>query len=44
MAFKYYNAEEFFEWFVEKTIWFYLPFYALWRLTKELIQDIRSRR
>lgn len=34
------NAEELFEWFVKKTIWFYLPFYALFRLAKELFQEI----
>jgi hypothetical protein len=35
-----FTAEEFFEWIVKKTIWFYLPFYAIWRLGKELIKEI----
>jgi hypothetical protein len=34
--------EKFFESFVKKTIWIYLPFYAIWILMKELFQDIFS--
>lgn len=37
---KQWTAEELFDWFVRKTIWFYLPFYALYRFGKELIQEI----
>lgn len=40
---KTWNAEELFEWFVSKTIWFYLPFYALWRFGRELIHEIFSK-
>lgn len=39
---KMWNVEEFFEWIVGKTIWFYLPFYAIYRLGKELLQEIFS--
>jgi|GEM_PF-1109843 len=39
---KMWNVEEFFEWIVKKTIWFYLPFYAIYRLGKELFQEIFS--
>ncbi len=34
------NAEALFEWIVRKTIWFYLPFYAIYRLSRELFQEI----
>lgn len=37
------NAEMLFEWIVGKTIWFYLPFYAIYRLGRELFQEIFSR-
>jgi hypothetical protein len=39
---KDFTAEESFEWIVKKTIWFFLPFYAIWRLGKELILEIFS--
>lgn len=35
--------EKFFERFVKITIWIYLPFYAIWKLTKDLLQDIFSK-
>lgn len=38
-----FTAEELFEWIVKKTIWFYLPFYALWRFGGELLREIFSR-
>lgn len=38
-----FTAEEFFEWWVKHFIWFYLPFYAIYRLGKELLQEIFSR-
>ena len=41
---KQWSAEEFFDWIIAKTIWFYLPFYTIWRLTKELLEEIRSQR
>jgi len=37
---KQWSAEELFDWFVHKTIWFYIPFYTLFRLTKELLREI----
>jgi hypothetical protein len=39
---KQWSAEEAFDWIVDKTIWFFLPFYAMWRLTKDLIEEIRK--
>jgi len=39
---KQWSAEELFNWFVGKTIWFYLPFYALFRYGRELLQEIFS--
>jgi hypothetical protein len=38
-----FSAEKLFEGFVKKTIWFYLPFYAIYRLGKELLQEIFSK-
>jgi hypothetical protein len=38
-----FTAEKLFERVIEKTIWFYLPFYAIYRLGKELFQEIFSR-
>jgi len=26
--------------FLEKTIWFFLPFYAIWKLGGELLRDV----
>lgn len=40
---KAWNVEVLFEWIVKKTIWFYLPFYAIYRLSKELFGEIFSR-
>jgi hypothetical protein len=35
--------EKFFEGIVKKTIWIYLPFYAIWKLTKDFWQEIFSK-
>lgn len=35
-----FSAEKLFESIIEKTIWIFLPFYAIYRLGKELIQEI----
>ncbi len=32
-------TEKFQDKFLEKTIWIFLPFYAIWKLGKELIID-----
>ena len=40
---KMWTVEELFDWIVSKTIWFYLPFYALVRFSRELIQEIFSK-
>ena len=37
-----YSAEKFFETVIGKVIWIYLPFYAIYRLGKELILEIFS--
>jgi len=37
------NFEVLFEWFVKKTIWFYLPFYAIYKFGKELFREIFSK-
>jgi len=37
---KKFTAEEFFEGIVKKTIWFFLPFYAIYRLGRELLREI----
>lgn len=37
-----FSAEKFFETIIGKVIWIYLPFYAIYRLGKELIQEIFS--
>ena len=38
-----FTLEELFEWIVKKTIWFYLPFYALYSFGRELLQEIFSK-
>ena len=35
--------EKFFEWWVAKFIWIFLPFYVIYTLGKELLGDIFSR-
>jgi len=35
--------EKFFEWWVKKFIWIFLPFYAIYKLGGELLRDIFSR-
>jgi hypothetical protein len=38
-----FTAEKLFEAIIGKTIWFFLPFYAIYRLGKELIREIFYR-
>lgn len=37
-----FSAEAFFEKIVQKIIWFFLPFYAIYRLGSELFREIFS--
>jgi hypothetical protein len=37
-----FSAEKLFETAIGKVIWIYLPFYAIYRLGRELIQEIFS--
>ena len=34
--------EKFFEWWIKKFIWVFLPFYAIYKLGGELLRDIFS--
>ena len=38
-----FSAEKLFETIIGKVIWIYLPFYAIYRLGKELIQEIFNK-
>jgi len=37
------SMEKSFEWWVKKFIWFYLPFYTIYKLGRELLGDILSK-